>query len=372
VVNRQSTFGPRRASGGRRGSAFSLAELLVVIGIIVVLVGILIPTVSRVRLSAQEADTRALIAALDGAIQRYYQDFRGYPGPIPDRLIRNAQASDNSFAAGQSVVGRVPTGIDGFETNLGDFVTKVTGAENLVLGLLGGLRWESYGAGGGGDLIYDPSTVGQGPLSLNTANPKRTSAYLDTKDLSWRVENGRKTGRFRDDAGLADDTLVPEFVDRFAAGPLPILYLRAKAGAGRQANPVPPLQPEANNGVINIAAVNRASPTSGYGNQQYDLDAIIGYTDSTIGTNKSPRRRDYTTGTTYPEHGLKTVDVNSSLDNPPPSGRTFRFPYDAYAYLLDPNQPHTPRKKNEYILISPGRDRVYGTSDDITNFGPVK
>jgi hypothetical protein len=29
------------------------------------------------------------------------------------------------------------------------------------------------------------------------------------------------------------------------------------------------------------------------------------------------------------------------------------------------------RKKDEYILISAGPDRVYGTPDDITNFGQV-
>ena len=30
-----------------------------------------------------------------------------------------------------------------------------------------------------------------------------------------------------------------------------------------------------------------------------------------------------------------------------------------------------PRQKDSYILISPGADRVYGTADDITNFGDV-
>ncbi len=30
-----------------------------------------------------------------------------------------------------------------------------------------------------------------------------------------------------------------------------------------------------------------------------------------------------------------------------------------------------PRQKDGYILISAGPDRVYGTTDDLTNFGPV-
>jgi hypothetical protein len=36
------------------------------------------------------------------------------------------------------------------------------------------------------------------------------------------------------------------------------------------------------------------------------------------------------------------------------------------------NATGTPRAKDEFILISAGKDRTYGTSDDITSFGDVE
>jgi hypothetical protein len=59
----------------------------------------------------------------------------------------------------------------------------------------------------------------------------------------------------------------------------------------------------------------------------------------------------------------------------------YYYPYDAYAYFTNyalpvPTQANpgiipTPRQKDRYIIISAGKDRVYGTDDDITNFGSV-
>src|SRR5690348_18028042 len=62
--------------------AFSMTELVVVIAIIAVLMSILIPVVSKIRRSAQTANTKNFISQIDGAINRYYSDFHGYPGPL--------------------------------------------------------------------------------------------------------------------------------------------------------------------------------------------------------------------------------------------------------------------------------------------------
>ena len=52
-----------------------------------------------------------------------------------------------------------------------------------------------------------------------------------------------------------------------------------------------------------------------------------------------------------------------------PGTNTYYVPYDAYPYFENPSMPNTPRQKDGYVLISAGTDRVYGTPDDITNFG---
>ena len=54
-------------------AAFTLIELLVTMIIIVVLVGILIPAVSKMRQKGQEASTRNQLNGLVAAIDRFHQ-----------------------------------------------------------------------------------------------------------------------------------------------------------------------------------------------------------------------------------------------------------------------------------------------------------
>src|SRR5262249_50443258 len=105
----------------------------------------------------------------------------------------------------------------------------------------------------------------------------------------------------------------------------------------------------------------------------YDLSQIIGYTATQIGEGKRIAPGDYANvGTlTFPNHGLQTIGTLTSTKNPPPSGKTYRYPFDAFAYFEDPAMPNTARQKESYILISAGPDRVYGTRDDIVSFGSI-
>src|SRR5689334_3166997 len=68
----------------RRGGGFTLVELLVVIGIIAILVGILIPVVSRVRTQAQVTATNARMVQISSAIQAYFMEWQAYPGSFPN------------------------------------------------------------------------------------------------------------------------------------------------------------------------------------------------------------------------------------------------------------------------------------------------
>jgi len=70
---------PRGAS--RRGpGGFTLVELLVVIGIIVLLAGILIPSVSLAFRLADEARAKSRLAELANGCEAYYHDYNYYPG----------------------------------------------------------------------------------------------------------------------------------------------------------------------------------------------------------------------------------------------------------------------------------------------------
>jgi type II secretory pathway pseudopilin PulG len=69
--------------GSPRRAAFTLVELLVVIGIIVLLIGILLPVVSAVRRSAEKNATRLDLQTIGLALESYRKDFGDYPRP-PD------------------------------------------------------------------------------------------------------------------------------------------------------------------------------------------------------------------------------------------------------------------------------------------------
>lgn len=354
----------------RRRRGFTLTEILVAIGIIVILIALLVPMVSRVRRSAQRADVQNQLSSIGAAVERYHADFRAYPGPLSNDQIWQ---DDTTKVDLYQVVGTA--------TNPLPNQDRITMAENLVLGLLGGLRRVPGGSSAGpGQIVFDHNTVGQGPGNLNPRQPRKYSPYAEPLQLSWTdsqpssgTDNtpGAMSGIYVDDASLSRatdimDSPIPEFVDRFS-NPMPILYLRARTAAP---------------GIIGDVDGMGTRPL------QYDIEQIQGYTGETgagesIGVGKSIKRGEYKPGPLADNvplhHGLRRdIDQAASINK---SDATYKYPFDAVPYFQDPtirptdlasvNATGTPRKKNGFILISAGPDRVYGTYDDITNFGDV-
>ncbi|MGE5612589.1 MAG: type II secretion system protein [Bacillota bacterium] len=285
----------------RRG--FTLVELLVVIGIIGVLVSILVPVAGRIRQAGYKTDTANQLNVIRTAIEMYHQTFQAYPGPFSN----------------QDVCTEAKVLFDG---------SKVTMAENLVLGLLGGIEQRPNDKAP----RYDFAWVGTGPRSLVASNPKRYDPFLTTS--GW-ISDGQfreaETGRI-----VCQDSRVPEFVDRYPAQPMPVLYLRARLGAP---------------GIINGANSKEL--------YQYDIRQITPYTSNRIYGNVQ---------------GLQKVgnDMSVAFNK---SSLADALPYFKNATLCPDKEKDqtkgTPRAKDGFILISAGQDRIYGTADDITSFGNV-
>src|SRR5271155_3405648 len=78
-----------------KARGFTLVELLVVIGIIVVLLAIFFPVIEKVRYAAYTADTEQEINQLTSAINQYYTSYNAYPGPFSNDQIEATQQPKN-------------------------------------------------------------------------------------------------------------------------------------------------------------------------------------------------------------------------------------------------------------------------------------
>src|SRR3954451_8771300 len=88
----------------RRRSAFTLLELLVVIGIIVLLAAILVPVVSQIRMKGYVTTTQAQMQRIAAAVQSYYHDFKAYPGPLANSSLAGwPNAANNKMAMAATV-----------------------------------------------------------------------------------------------------------------------------------------------------------------------------------------------------------------------------------------------------------------------------
>jgi prepilin-type N-terminal cleavage/methylation domain-containing protein/prepilin-type processing-associated H-X9-DG protein len=97
VIVRQNTLAGRRR-------AFTLVELLVVLGIIAVLIGILMPTFSRARLAAQRTQCMSNLRMLTTAWVAYAADHRG-------ALVNGQAGSAGAWAAAGNAEQNVRDGV---------------------------------------------------------------------------------------------------------------------------------------------------------------------------------------------------------------------------------------------------------------------
>jgi type II secretory pathway pseudopilin PulG len=283
--------------------------MLVVIGIIVVLMAILVPVVSRMRIAVQTANTNAMLQRISAGINNYFNDFNAYPG-----LIANAKFNPTT-----------PT----FPHRL---VPNQTQSEDLVLALLGGGR-ANGSAATGYDIGFDPQAVGQGPVTINSRNVGKKNPYFAKRDEELTPAPGGKLGgdpNNKPEFVYVLDSEVPEFMDVYPE-PRPILYMRCNAGIPKSRFDVDAQQ--------RILGPQGGFDAARYG---YNWDTIQMYL-------KTPSK-----GFADP----KTADFGGRVPTRPSSEK------ELFQYFAGPSGD-MPRNAGSYMLISAGPNRLFGDGDDI-------
>jgi type II secretory pathway pseudopilin PulG len=289
-------------------TGLTLIEILIVLGIIALFVGLLIPALSVVRNTAKKAKQKAQFSAIDIALMTFKNDFGDYP------------PSDGYF----------------YEPLSSGYYLDYGGTQKLAEALLG---WDLLGFHPKTD--WQAAGVAYDDPDLNN----RKSPYLDTETANaFRLGDPgdplrKGTGLFANmDNGESPITLAPDtnvLCDVFSVKKIKLL---------------------------NGTTVSAGTP-------------ILYYKANT--SSKSLQETENLRGDGIYDHRdmALLVGMRSLVDNDRPWGdrqpHLIEDPAFFYEYIRDPKITARPwpYRPDSYILISAGADGLYGTGDDIRNFG---
>lgn len=328
-------------------SAFTLIELLTVIAIISLLIGILVPALSRAREQAKNTKTRAAMKAIGDGLEMFRND---NPTEVRGDAYPSSAAADDPTEQGQQYIYgaqwivRYMMGKD-----LRGFVAKKTGqgiSQNVQQ------YWEQR------DWYSDVPT---------TENPRaplpRQGPYLNPDSVKVAAPKDLPGGGATPPGGLGqiqDAKTMEQFVflDAFE---FPILYYSGNPILAR--DPVAPMATfdGTRPGVYNFkdnALFSGMCKGDVCTTPPWDFDGSHGH------------------------HGIQdfgqfTNDIPNQQQLVAPENRdTFchwLLNKDAFAATggNDANRRGTitPYRRDSFILVGPGKDGLYGTNDDVTNFG---
>lgn len=210
--------------------AFTLIELMIAIVIILILLGLLIPAIGAVRLTAQKSQVRSEIANLEAAITAFKGDFSMDP---PSGIVLYESGSASWDQRSKGLIRQMWPQFD-FSANKdingdGDVTDVIAlNAGECLTFFLGGV-WEKNA--NGNYVMFGFSKNPARPF-LNpghtAADPGYNSAYTATNSSRQGPYFEFNNSRFVD----TDGDNAPEYLDSFPSQQKPYIYLSSYDGRG--------------------------------------------------------------------------------------------------------------------------------------------
>ena len=191
-----------------RRSGFTLIELLVVIGIIVLLIGILLPALAAVNKAAKKTETQATMNEFAKACDLFFQTHGFYPGVVPENIL----AADAGGGAPQ-----LSSTENALLHLMGGFVREadVTPAEYASFTTANG--WEEITLNGTYRIKVNPDEMGTGP----TIQGKRYDSYFSPGQDELVITSGQ--------VGEPGNVQLPDLLDAWGQ---PIIFTKRARGIG--------------------------------------------------------------------------------------------------------------------------------------------
>jgi type II secretory pathway pseudopilin PulG len=287
--------------------AFTIVELLTVMSIIVILIGLLVPALNKVKRYATDVRQKAQLHSMDAAIELFNSEFDGYP---PSTALDSMnQAYCGSMKLCEALMGQ---DLLGFHTNS---VFRRDGLDAANKTLLYPPNIDTLGQVGYNNLI-----ARKGPfLQAENANARRLQDIY-----------GSNVGQFLPTSFVLCDVYARQMASGQKTG-MPILYYKADT-ANSYHDP-------------NLAGSMSRVDSKGNIYNYYDNQDLVA-----LG-------KPWQTGTGGTSSGSTAAH---KLFDPT------RFYMNTQSDQITTTR--RPYRADQYILISAGADGEYGTADDICNF----
>ncbi|MCI0499556.1 MAG: type II secretion system GspH family protein [Planctomycetales bacterium] len=308
-------------------NGFTIVELLTVMGVIVVLIGLMVPALALVKDYSKRIQQKAQFHGIDMGLEMYKTEMGSYPGSNDDSLTVGGDPYCGANKLAEALVGLDLIGFHPSSSLRYDGMSTV----NLTTGSSGSV------------VVYNAEVDTPNWQTVQENMGARKGPFVDLEKVNAfrmnEVYNPANLGSFAQTTRVGSSTMYPLV--------LCDVYAQKRSGIGAKKTGTPILYYRAHtnfkfqDSTVNNDSVGTADDDdiySYYDNEQLLLNGMPD--DGTVFTVQKP-----VAPLTTPFQMFEKMIVNENI-------QTIRRPYRA----------------DSFILISAGKDGDFGTDDDVFNF----